>query len=105
MFSPENLGARRWLLLFLAVGAVISVAILFRSWNNARVPRPGASLGPVLSRPIDPAAKETLRRAKVRPNPAMQKAGPPDPVAQKSAETSAEKAARAAAELAGASNK
>jgi|HubBroStandDraft_4_1064222.scaffolds.fasta_scaffold04041_2 hypothetical protein len=103
MFSPENLGARRWLLVFLIAAALICVAILFRPWNSGRAPRPSASLGPVLSRPIEPAAEEALRRVKIRPNPAMQKAGPPDPVAQKRAATAAEKAAQAAAELAGTS--
>ena len=104
-FSLESFTARRKsVLLFLIAAALICVAILFRPWNRGRAPRPDAPLRPALSRPIEPAVDEALRRARSQPNPAMQKAGPPDPVAQKSAETSAEKAARAAAELAGASN-
>jgi hypothetical protein len=101
MFSPEKLRERRGLLLLLlAVGAVICAAILIRSWNSARAPRPGASLRPVLSRPIEPATEEALRRAKTRPNPAMQRAGLPDPRSQKTAAASADKAAQAAAALA-----
>jgi hypothetical protein len=99
MFSSENLSARRGLLLLLlAAAAVICAAILFRSWNSARAPRP--SMRPALSRPIEPATEEALRRAKTRPNPAMQKAGLPDPRSQKTAAASADKAAQAAAALA-----
>jgi hypothetical protein len=101
MFSSENLSARRGLLLLLlAAAAVICAAILFRSWNSARAPRPATSMRPALSRPIEPATEEALRRAKTRPNPAMQKAGLPDPRSQKTAAASADKAAQAAAALA-----
>jgi DNA-directed RNA polymerase specialized sigma24 family protein len=101
MFSPGNLSARRGLLLLLlAAAAAICAAIFFRSWNSARAPRPGASLRPALSRPIERAAEEALRQAQTRPNPAMQKAGLPDPRSQKTAAASAVKAAQAAAELA-----
>ena len=103
MFSPENLGARRWLLVFLIAAALIGVAILFLPWNSGRTPSPDAPVRHALSRPIEPAVDEALRRARSRPNPAMQKAGSPDPVAQKRATAAAEKAARAAAELAGTS--
>jgi hypothetical protein len=101
MFFPESLRGRHWLLpLLLAAAAVICAAILIRSWNSARAPRPDASLRPVLSRPIEPAIEEALRRAKTRPNPAVQKAGLPDPRSQKTATASADKAAQAAAALA-----
>src|SRR5580658_5805627 len=100
MFSPENLSPRRWLLLLLlAAAAVICAAILFRAWNSVRAP-PGPPLRPALSHPIEPAIDEALRRAKTQPNPAMQKAGLPDPRSQKTAAASAGKAAQAAAELA-----
>jgi hypothetical protein len=104
-FSLESSTARRrFVLLFLIAAALICVAILFRPWNSGRAPRPDAPLRPALSRPIEPAVDEALRRARSRPNPAMQKPGPADPVAQKRAAVAAEKAAHAAAELAGAPN-
>jgi hypothetical protein len=88
--------AWRWAVLLLLAAATV--------WALFRLVNPTGSevktVRPVLSRPIDPVVAVALRRVKAQPNPAMQKAGPPDPVAQKSASTSAEKAARAAAELA-----
>jgi hypothetical protein len=97
----ENLTARRWpLLLLLAAAAMICAAFLFRRWNGTPAPPSGASLRPALSRTVEPAAEEALRLLKARPNPAMQKAGLPDPKSQKTAAASADKAAQAAAELA-----
>ena len=58
---------------------------------------------PTLARPVEAEGGAALRRADQPMNPAMQKAGAPDPVAQKTAAASAEGAARAAAHLAASS--
>jgi hypothetical protein len=101
-FALESLTARRrFFLLLLAVAALLCAAILFRSWNSDDAARQAAPVRPALSRPIEPAIAESLQWAKARPNPAIQRPGPPDPVAQKRATTSAQKAAQVAAELAG----
>jgi hypothetical protein len=58
---------------------------------------------PTLTRTVEPEGAAAAARGDQPVNPAMQKAGAPDPVAQKTAAASAEAAARAAADLAGSS--
>jgi hypothetical protein len=107
MSSPtSSVGRRsnlRWLLL--VVLAALCAAILLGSWIHAgSVPHPRFAARRALARPVAPETGAALRRADQPVNPAMQKAGAPDPVAQKTAAASAEAAARAAADLAGSSS-
>lgn len=95
----QTISARRlpWLLFLLLAVGVICAALALRSWSGH-----ASHLG--ISKPstmLPAAAQEDLRRASVRPNPAAQMPGPPDPVAQETAAASAAKAAKAAADLAG----
>jgi hypothetical protein len=79
------------------IAFVVCAAILLRFWPSALLDseaRPNAT---------DPAASPRHpygERPAPVPNPAAQRAGPPDPEVMKSASRSAEQAARAAAALA-----
>jgi hypothetical protein len=105
MFSRMSAVVPRWYLLLLLAAApagAIWAMILVRSPGGS-ASRPGTPPRPVLLRAIEPRAAEALRQAQARPNPAMQKTGPPDPRAVTTSAASAQKAAQAAAELAGSS--
>jgi hypothetical protein len=86
-----------WLLSLLAV-VLIGVTFLLRlTERDDAVNMPSHETVP--SRIAEPAAG-FVPAAVVAPNPAAQKAGPPDPVAQQQAAASADSAAKAAAALA-----
>jgi hypothetical protein len=94
---------RRFALLgLLAAVAFISAFFFIRSFLET-----APEIGPPA--PVAPAASDATRHASfdtrerpgaLPPNPALQKAGPPDPEAQRTAAVSAEQAAKAAAALA-----
>jgi len=81
-----------WLLGLLAAAAISTVIAVYPWKGNA------TRIG--LSRPRELAPSELSRAPGPRTNVAVQKAGPPDPVAQETAATSAEKAAERAGALA-----
>jgi hypothetical protein len=99
---------RRFLLLCaLATGAFIATLALLH-FTGSGTSGAGASLGgsPVqgtaegLAAPHEKAELNDPHGISVQPNPAAQKAGPPNPDAQSTAAASAESAAQAAADLA-----
>src|SRR5690242_17239963 len=99
------------LLLSLPIAAMLAVAVFLLRYPEgpaSATPAPKTPTYGSLTTAYDkPGVSERLRTPSVRTvgersNPAMQRAGPPDPEAQTTAAASAESAARAAAELAGA---
>jgi len=99
--SLMRVAGHRWLILVCALIATMAcIAILIRSWRSdtGSAEAPSANHSRALS--SGRAPDDALGSAVPNPNPAAQKAGPPDPGAQRTATTSAESAARAAEELA-----
>jgi hypothetical protein len=102
--EPRSSTRRTFVLLCLAAAAAFVVTFLLVrspadrvSTQSAASPKP-ATLA-VNSGVAAPAAAN--RRVDTQQNPAVQKAGPPNPEALRTAAASAESAARAAADLAG----
>jgi len=92
---------RYWLLCLVAAVAFLATIVLVQLWKDGGNDVPP----PVFSSPrvavAERAPTEAIRgKITVRANPAEQKAGPPDPLAQRSAANSAARAAVAAAKLA-----
>jgi len=86
---------RRWfLLLGLSVAAAISIVVAVHPWEGPRALRFD------FSRSREHPAQKPLGAIDLRHNVAVQSGGPPDPVAQKTAAGSAQKAAERAAALA-----
>jgi len=90
-----------WLILVCTLIATVAcAAILVRSWTSDTGSAEATSTNPSRALSAGPAPDDALGSAVPNPNPAVQKAGRPDPGAQRTAAASAESAARAAAELA-----
>ena len=87
------------LLLILSGLAVSAAALVWvsRDHTTGKPVSRGRSISPDA---IDPGSSPVVPEPLRRPNPAAQRPGPPDPVAEQSATDSAESAARAAADLA-----
>ena len=92
------------MLCLLATAAFAGTLAFVRPWKDSgsRIeastrPNPEQSRVP---EPAHPATVDEAHRLAQGPNPAAQKAGPPDPVAEQTAADSAERAAGAAADLA-----
>jgi hypothetical protein len=98
----------RWLLLLCLLAAVIVCGrtLLPSSEGAGTETRIDTTSVVVPAHPASAmrAPPGTLREPDTRPNPAAQRAGPPDPVEQKTAAESAERAAKVAAGLAGSSS-
>jgi hypothetical protein len=97
----------RWLLLLCVLAAVIvcgRILLLSSEGPGTETRIDTASVVPAHQASATRASTEKLREPDARPNPAAQRAGPPDPVEQKTAVESAERAAKVAAGLAGSSS-
>ena len=91
----------RFLVSICALGAVGfgGGVLLLRPWNADSHAAAASGSGPIPASSSRPSAQPLSLPAR-ESNPAAQRAGPPDPVTQRTATASAERAARAAADLA-----
>jgi hypothetical protein len=97
----------RWLLLLCLLAAVIvcgRILLLSSEGTGTETRIDTTSVVPAHPASAMRAATGKLPEPRARPNPAAQRAGPPDPVEQKTAAESAERAAKVAAGLAGSSS-
>jgi hypothetical protein len=97
----------RWLLLLCLLAAVIvcgRTLLLSSEGAGTETRIDTTSVVPAHPASAMRAATGKLPEPRARPNPAAQRAGPPDPVEQKTAAESAERAAKVAAGLAGSSS-
>jgi hypothetical protein len=102
-----TMAKRNWLLCLLVAGAFVATIVAVHPWKSeaaiAEVRSMGATRTRIAERaPMTQPAEVALRDSREERNPAVQKAGPPDPESQRTAAASAERAAQAAADLAAA---